>query len=442
MPFQARIFTPKQLPDIRKIGLYSYYAGYSQAFVSSALEGMELSSADVVIDPWNGSGTTTAVATRLGLRSWGADINPAMAIVAKARLLGHGIFPSEQTLCESVLLIDKEIELEESDPLLLWFKCQTAQHLRRIERRISVLMDPSHELGPPSIGSRVSALSPLAAFFYLALFRITRDMMAPFKSSNPTWFKKPTDKRERVAIAKSVIDARFRHNVRVMARSIENLSLTARVSEKPGGAESAQHSHESLVSLASIVVANSSSLPLADSSATAALSSPPYCTRIDYAVATTPELAILGLTKESVKGLRQTMIGTSTVLSGIPEIENSWGVTCVDFLRRVALHPSKASHSYYLRNHLQYFAGLAKSIREIDRVLAPRSTCILVVQDSTYKEVHNDLPKILCEMGDSSGWNLVKRKDFNSPRHMGRIRQKLNTLKRGAIESVLVFETS
>ncbi|WP_410712175.1 DNA methyltransferase [Bradyrhizobium sp. BEA-2-5] len=43
-------------------------------------------SGQVVLDPWNGSGTTTSVANGAGLTAVGIDINPAMAVVAKARL--------------------------------------------------------------------------------------------------------------------------------------------------------------------------------------------------------------------------------------------------------------------------------------------------------------------------------------------------------------------
>ncbi|MBC6423004.1 MAG: hypothetical protein GDA43_18470 [Hormoscilla sp. SP5CHS1] len=47
---------------------HPYYAGYSEAFVSSAIAYLNLNSAlsPLLLDPWNGSGTTGLVASRWG----------------------------------------------------------------------------------------------------------------------------------------------------------------------------------------------------------------------------------------------------------------------------------------------------------------------------------------------------------------------------------------
>jgi hypothetical protein len=60
-----------------------------------------------------------------------------------------------------------------------------------------------------------------------------------------------------------------------------------------------------------IEVASSESLPIGDKSVDFILTSPPYCTRIDYAVATMPELALIGYKLNSdFKSLRKQLIGT------------------------------------------------------------------------------------------------------------------------------------
>jgi hypothetical protein len=40
---------------------------------------------------------------------------------------------------------------------------------------------------------------------------------------------------------------------------------------------------------------------------------------------------------------------------------------------------------------------------ELRRVTASSGQVILVVQDSYYKEIHNDLPRIVTEMGEAAG---------------------------------------
>jgi len=45
---------------------------------------------DVVLDPFNGAGTTTAVASRLGRRFLGIDISPEYCATARSRLTPPG----------------------------------------------------------------------------------------------------------------------------------------------------------------------------------------------------------------------------------------------------------------------------------------------------------------------------------------------------------------
>jgi SAM-dependent methyltransferase len=67
---------------------YRYYAGFSDAFVHDVIGGLASSNLGTVLDPWNGSGTTLAVAREQGLSSIGYDINPALVLIARSRLVG------------------------------------------------------------------------------------------------------------------------------------------------------------------------------------------------------------------------------------------------------------------------------------------------------------------------------------------------------------------
>ncbi len=64
---------------------YQYYAGFSPRFAKTLLESAKLNSNAVVIDNWNGSGTTTEAASVLGYKTFGFDLNPVMIVVAKAK---------------------------------------------------------------------------------------------------------------------------------------------------------------------------------------------------------------------------------------------------------------------------------------------------------------------------------------------------------------------
>src|SRR5690606_33445425 len=109
----------------------------------------------------------------------------------------------------------------------------------------------------------------------------------------------------------------------------------------------------------SLQIDNSISLLQENESVDIVLTSPPYCTRIDYAVATSIEIATIRVS--NIRNLRDNLIGTSTIKKEVVEANSIWGSNCNSFLNKVKNHPSVASSSYYYKNHLQYFNDLYKS---------------------------------------------------------------------------------
>jgi hypothetical protein len=192
---------------------------------------------------------------------------------------------------------------------------------------------------------------------------------------------------------------------------------------------------------AAIDASSSDALPLDSNSMGVVISSPPYCTRIDYAICTWAELSTLGFGLSDFRSLRERLIGTATIAQKVPQPSSHWGTCCLNFLDRVATHPSKASHSYYLKNHVQYFAAIFRSLREIDRTLQPNGRCVLVVQDSYYKDVHNDLPLIFIQMTGAQGWMLTRRDDFPCTRTMARVNGRSSQYRKPcyATETALWF---
>jgi hypothetical protein len=71
---------------------HPYYAGYSEAFVSSAIEYLGVNNSHVLLDPWPGSGTTAPVASRYKLPIIELEINPAMHLFANVKKLRAKLF--------------------------------------------------------------------------------------------------------------------------------------------------------------------------------------------------------------------------------------------------------------------------------------------------------------------------------------------------------------
>lgn len=99
---------------------HPYYAGYSEAFVTSAIKYLELNESHILLDPWNRGGTTALVASRFRIQTLGCEINPVMNIFAAAK---NGFLLGQQGRMKKLLrdAIDKAPhslqKSQEEDPL-------------------------------------------------------------------------------------------------------------------------------------------------------------------------------------------------------------------------------------------------------------------------------------------------------------------------------------
>lgn len=424
------VVNPKR-DSLRPLGRdswYPYYAGFSHTFARSLLVALKLTPHSRILDPWNGSGTTSASAVEEGHHAQGFDINPVMVIAAKARILS---ILSRESLHPLASDISKkasgaaEILLPRTDPLEIWMIPESAKAVRRIDAAIRSLLVNPEEYSFLGVGAAVNQISDLASFYYVALFRSLRRMLKNFFASNPTWVKKPKSLHARLRPSASTVLDVFNAEVHSMTRVLENETIPI-----AGGGS------------CHLAIASSDRLPLETGQTDAVVTSPPYCTRIDYAVATSIELALLGCdAANGLDELRQTMIGSSVIHKTAPILSRAWGPTCLTLLDQIAQHPSKASGGYYLKNHLQYFQSVFASLSEISRSLVPGGSCALVVQDSHYKNVHNDLPQIFIEMGKEVGLSFGHRADFESSKTMALINRHTRTYRfqARAKESVLLL---
>ncbi len=407
-------------------GFFPYYAGYPETFARKIIESSDLKAGSLIFDPWNGSGTTTFAAAQLGFKAIGLDLNPVMVIVSRARILPFSEADALQPLSRAILAsADYSICADSSDPLLNWFDRNATNTIRAIER--SVCEQLVGTLTISQNGINLDKLSSIAAAFYVALFAVCRDLTRSFQSSNPTWLKLAKAGERRISLRRSSIERRFQQHIDEMANVLSGKLVEAARDCFP----------------AEIMLADSTSSTLPKESVDFILTSPPYCTRIDYTAATRVELAVIApLVEENIIELGRNMIGSTRVPKREIQFEKSWGPTCKRFLHQVKSHPSKASGGYYLRTHLDYFDKLARSIDAIVEVLQPSGAAILVVQDSFYKEVHNDLPTIAGEIAAGRGLVLKRRDDFYFRRSMSGINKNSRTYGRkpGAVESVLCFQ--
>jgi DNA methylase len=287
---------------------FPYYAGYPESFARQILEGSGLRQGAIVLDPWNGSGTTTFAAAQLGFKAVGLDLNPVMVIISRARTLPFSEIDALEPLAKAILSgARKNGKCIPSDPLLSWFTGDTALAIRSIERSICKKLVGALTLSPDGID--LSRISSIAAAFYVALFAVARELTRPFQSSNPTWLKRPSDVESLVETSRNSIEEKFNERVASMA-AVLSTPLTRKAAELP----------------IEIRLADSTSPNLHRGSVDAVLTSPPYCTRIDYTAATRVELAVISsLVFTDTVRLGRSMIGSTRVPEAKVVQDLSWG---------------------------------------------------------------------------------------------------------------------
>lgn len=398
---------------------YRYYAGYADGFVADVVAALP-EPAGVVLDPWNGSGTTTSVAASQGIDAHGFDLNPAAVVIAKARLLRSDVAASIMPLARDLLTEIGDAAVDDADLLARWLTPRAVKAVRRLGSSIHTALVGTEPVDPR--GDWCGAMSSFAALFYLGYFKVIRRTLQPFIGSNPTWLRQRVNLHDRIDI-----DLRTLRPCFVQAMS----DLASGVTE--GGLPSTAASVD-------VAIGNSSQLPIDDRSINAVITSPPYCTRIDYVIATLPELAALRVSTAACRQLRDGMMGTPTMTSSTADSKQSFGDTASQFLHAVGSHRSRASATYYARFFEQYFSGMRRSLTEIDRVVTLGSPIVLVAQDSYYKEVRANLPGVITDMAGGLGWSLQASYDFevktkaNINQHTRRYHEPCP-----ATEAVLVF---
>lgn len=376
--------------------LYPYYAGYSEAFVEAILDRVHAQPGGRVLDPWNGSGTTTDIAAKRGLISVGYDINPALVAVARARTANL-----------------KQVERVRA----LWQRSVSS-----IANNGAAAIDHCVVLHKKVLKKQNNA-RPLdmteRAVLLCALFYALRKHFAHARTKNPSWFSSRPAAPSTVKLSEIRDDA----TASLDALADSKLKSITVVKYKP-----IIHNCDFLRSRPA---ANSFDF---------AITSPPYLTRVDYVKSTLPELLLLHrLGGTDPMELRERMIGSPLVGPWAPSVRTQWGKTATRLICAVEAHPSKASATYYLRFFLKYFDGIERSLKIIGRALREGGSACLVVQTSYYKELFIDLPKVISEMCTNCGMSEVERINFETMRSMANVNSRATSAKEKIIESAVVL---
>lgn len=403
---------------------YPYYAGYTQSFVDAVIDATQLPTGSCILDPWNGSGTTTRAASERGYRAIGVDINPVAVLIASAKQALASDATHSQGFVKGTAQKCKRSRRKASpqDPLHNWLCPRLVDTYRYAQSHIiaNLAAQNGKQLNPST-----DTLPPLASFLLLALQRSARTFAGIKATTNPTW-RRP--QKTPPTYTQSEFLTHWAKTVTSMADDLEACSNA--------------HINNDI----QIINGDSRQLPLQDNSVDLVITSPPYCTRIDYVINTSFELATLEIGEPHAQfdDLRRGSMGTPLARKASPACATNFPDLVAETLSAIKAHPSKASSTYYYKTYAQYFTDAINSLKEIKRTLKPKKTAFLVVQSSYYKDIFVDLPELYINMAESLNMNASIAIDIDVTKFLSQINSRSTAHRKTTKhkESVITVETN
>jgi DNA modification methylase len=381
-------------PDSRPWG--KFLAAFSETFAETAITLICGKAQAVLYDPFVGSGTTLAAAAKLGIIAVGNDLDPVSALISRARVASNYDF-------ERVL----EILGSQADSASALFSKEAASYFSQSDLSYAAAVFSRIKASLPS--NDESPLSALLAdesgnfdsqAIALAAVLVAGSASAKtIRGSNPVWHRKalPGEKAPTKPLhAEAVVRAE---------------SMTQDIDHQGGQRERRIKviCGDALVNL------------LPANSVDAILTSPPYLNRLDFVVDHLPQLLLLsGLHPVDIDRLRSSMIGTTKIVQKT-DIDERAGPTCLSLMNQIRDHSGYASRRYYQHIYIQYFNGMLKAFETWRNQCKPGGRGIMVVQNSYYKDVLIDSPKIFAEMAAGIGFRISPLTSEEVTMHYGKL---------------------
>ena len=320
-------------------------------------------------------------------------------MIARARLNPRS---ARQTLLNTARSLVEEAQAarpcDDTDDLLgLWMVGAGVDEIRALVRAIRENVSVTAEGLPAGDALRTDCLSHSACFLYTVCFGVVRGLLGSYGTTNPTWIKSPSTARNRISPERRAVRELFAQQAADLAG---RLSLTDAQPDWP---------------VSPFQTGTAAATGYEPHSFDAAITSPPYATRVDYVRGSLPELAVLGADEGYVEQLRLACTGSPKVRGVAPSCEPIYSRSATDLLPAIERHPSKGSRSYYRPWMANYLRSLQAGLLETHRIVRPEGLICVVIQDSYYKEIHIDMQCIVAETLEAAGRALLARHDYPAP---------------------------
>lgn len=372
-------------------GIHEYKGKFNPQIVHCMINLFGIDKSSIVLDPFNGSGTTILECAHLGIRAEGADINPMACYIANSKVAALMIdvekARGEINNLVSEIELNPYFEIEQSernDYLKKWIPTETLMVLERIRTLAK---------------EKEEGLSTL-------ILTIASDLIRDYS------FQEPMDlriRRRKSPFPSVPLLEKFKNNIFLILRKIEEVQSSIGIGriEKRNRATNCDIKSD-----------NPFGVNLFD----AVLTSPPYITALPYIDTQRISLVWLGLsTATHIKELEASLIGSremlhsDKVLWDVAATKNEARLpdTLFDLVleMRRSLTEADGFRKKAVPNLLyRYFAEMKSMFENVWKMVKDGAPFALIVGHNTTtlggKKFFLNTPLLLAELAQSCGWRL------------------------------------
>ena len=384
---------------------YSYKEGFSPRLVAEAINSVNLSHTDYILDPFNGNGTVTLTASTKNINSVGIDVNPFVSFLSRVKLNNFDNFTNDTNRLLSSIKVTKSGLLnystfsEKSDKSKWLFNSSVLNTFESFWQSTNQFSIESQELMRLSlIGAAMDNCNA------------TKDGKCLKYRTN--WHQKKFDKN-------SFINS-LENRLQIIINDLKSSQIHKKATIINGDSRN-------------VIKSLSSNFKLC-------ITSPPYLNSFDYTDIYRPEL-FLGkfiLNNDELQHLRNRTIRSHVEIHLPKPLTNVFGEIYHTVYGRIN------NYKYFWDKQIpimiqSYFEDMQNVIQNLLVKSQKGAQLWLVVANSIYAETEIPVDLILAEIGTRNGWKLLR---IEVLRNIQRRKTKYNGNIKTLRESLLVFENN
>jgi len=376
---------PKASELIQSKAVYNWYSlaeGFSGNYVADVFKRYSIRKPTRVLDPFAGAGTTLVTCKLLGISGRGIDINPFLCFASKVKTRwdidveafeaeSHKLIKELKDLFSGDEIPEPTIKAPAMPRLHRWVSPKVLRKLLLVKERIARQRD-----------QRIADLMKLA---YSSILRPSSNMVLRPSSFGSRKVKQDAPVTEMISTKLSTMIQDLK-TIRAFVADddIEILEGDARELDT-----------------------------IADGEFQLSVFSPPYLNNLDYTMQTRLELFFLDFVRqmEDVRNIRKRMIICDAKAGAYKDIHDSEFVKDSKDIMRLseALEEKLRGRKWgwnYPRMVTEYFGGMVRTLRALQRRMEKGGRVIIVVGESAHYGILVDAPRVIGTLGKKSGFTL------------------------------------